>query len=387
MTLDIPGLPRSAGLPAWFDPDDDRTARAAWSRLTEPGDLTAAAFVRRHGAAAALARVLTVAEPEGGVESRWLARLPGADPRRDLGVLGRLGGRLVAPGDDEWPEALDRLGDRRPFCLWVRGAHHLASASVRAAAVVGARASTEYGEFFAREVGFGCAEQRVTVVSGAAFGIDAAAHRGALTAGGLTVAVLACGVDRVYPRGNADLIDRIAAEGLVVSEVPPGSSPTRNRFVHRNRLIAGLAGATVVVEAGWRSGATITAGAAADLGRSVGAVPGPVTSPASVGCHRLLREGVTCVTSPAEVAELVDPLDAAAGQQLELPARPYDDLSPTDLRVYDALPLGKGAPLPSIAAVAGLDTPAVLASLGRLDLLGLAARNGDAWRRSPPGAA
>jgi DNA processing protein len=257
----------------------------------------------------------------------------------------------------------------------------------RAVAVVGARACTEYGEQVTRELAVGCADRGITVVSGAAFGIDAAAHAGALAAGGATVAVLASGVDRPYPRGNVPLIERIVAEGLLVSEVPPGSSPTRNRFVSRNRVIAALAGATVVVEAGWRSGATITAGVAADLGRSVGAVPGPVTSPASVGCHRLLRDGVTCVTSPGEVAELVDPFDAAAGQQLELPARPYDDLSPVDLRVYDALPLGRGAPLPSIAAVAGLDTPAVLASLGRLDLLGLAARNGEAWRRSPLGAA
>jgi DNA processing protein len=384
MTLDIPGLPRSGGPPAWFDPDDDRTARAAWSRLTEPGDLTAAAFVRRHGAAAALARVLTMAEAEGGVESRWLARLPGADPRRDLGVLGRLDGRLVVPGDDEWPEALDRLGDRRPFCLWVRGPHHLASASARAAAVVGARASTEYGELFGREVGFGCAEQRVTVVSGAAYGIDAAAHRGALAAGGLTVAVLACGVDRVYPRGNADLIDRIAAEGLVVSEVPPGSSPTRNRFVHRNRLIAGLAGATVVVEAGWRSGASITAREAMDLGRPVGAVPGPITSAASAGCHRLLREGAVCITGVVDVLELVEPIGAApAAPRPQVAKAVHDDLPEEDVRVLDALPLRRAVPEARLLDPAGLDPVTLAASLGRLELRGLALRVPEGWRRAP----
>jgi DNA processing protein len=228
------------------------------------------------------------------------------------------------------------------------------------------------------------------VVSGAAFGIDAAAHMGALAGGGATIGVLASGVDRPYPRGNLSLIERIVAEGALVSEVPPGSAPTRNRFISRNRLIAALAGATVVVEAGWRSGASITAGAATDLGREVGAVPGPVTSPASVGCHRLLRTGATCVTSPGDVAELVDPLAAGHYEQPELPdppVREYDGLSPVDLRVYDALPVGRPAQLTSIAVVAGLDHPSVLASLARLDLLGLAARSGEAWRRRPPGAA
>lgn len=376
----------TALLPAWFDPGDERAARAVWSRLTEPVDRQAARLVAAEGPAGAL-RVFLSGHAPADDSARWHARLASFDPGRDQAALARVGGRLVVPGDEEWPEPLDALGPGRPLCLWVRGPRRLDQVSRRAVALVGARACTEYGEQVTRELAVGCADRGITVVSGAAFGIDASAHAGALGAGGPTVAVLASGVDRPYPRGNVPLIERIVAEGVLVSEVPPGSSPTRNRFVTRNRLIAALAGATVVVEAGWRSGATITAGAAADLGRSVGAVPGPVTSPASVGCHRLLREGVTCVTSPAEVAELVDPLDAAAGQQLELPPRPYDDLSPTDLRVYDALPLGKGAPLPSIAAVAGLDTPAVLASLGRLDLLGLAARNGEAWRRSPRGAA
>jgi DNA processing protein len=384
VTLDITGPFGAGSLPAWFDPTDDRTARAVWSRLTEPGDLVAAAFVERHGPAGALRRVLAAGDADRDVMGRWCSRLAGADPRRDLAVLRRFGGRLVVPGDAEWPEALDPLGDRRPFCLWVRGPHNLAAASSRAVALVGARASTQYGETLARELAFGCAEQGVTVVSGAAYGIDAAAHYGALAAAGRTVAVLACGVDRAYPRGNGPLLDRIALDGVIVSEVPPGSSPTRNRFVHRNRLIAALASATVVVEAGWRSGASITAGEAAELARPVGAVPGPVTSAASAGCHRLLREGSICVTGVGDVLELVDPIGA-----VDAPPRPrpppavHDDLPEEDVRVLDALPLGRSVPEARLLDPAGLDRATLSASLGRLELLGLAERGRAGWRRAP----
>jgi DNA processing protein len=266
----------------------------------------------------------------------------------------------------------------------VRGPHDLGAASSRAVAVVGARASTEYGETLATEIGFGCAEQGVAVVSGAAYGIDAAAHIGALRADGLTVAVLACGVDRSYPQGNGALLDRIALDGLIVSEVPPGSSPTRNRFVHRNRLIAALASATVVVEAGWRSGASITAREAVDLGRPVGAVPGPVTSAASIGCHRLLREGAVCVTAVADVLELVDPIGADDPPRRPRAARAiHDDLPEGDVRVLDALPLGRPVPESRLLNSAGLDRATVAASLGRLELLGLAERGPAGWRRAP----
>src|SRR5919202_779922 len=261
-------------LPGWFDPDDERTARAAWSRLTDPVDGAAVAFVQREGAAAALGYVLRGGGAGLGVAARWRSRLPDLDPAEDLRVLAAAGGRLVVPGDAEWPSGVDDL-EVPPFCLWVRGPLPLDVATARAAAVVGARASTAYGNAVAVSLAKRCAELGVTAVSGAAYGIDAAAHSGALDVPGATVAVLASGVDRPYPRGNAPLIDRIAREGLVVSEVPPGSSPTRSRFVNRNRLIAALADATLVVEAGVRSGAAITARAAVALNRPVGAVPGP----------------------------------------------------------------------------------------------------------------
>ena len=399
-----PGAP---GVPGWLDPQDERTARAAWSRLAEPGDRAAGRVLERLGAGPALValvespRLVTAAaaapraaaapgedrSQDGPSASGWRARLAQLDPVRDLATVRRFGGRLLIPGDPEWPAVLARLGERAPFALWVRGPLELARACERSVALVGCRACTRYGEHVATELGAGCAQRGVTVVSGAAYGIDACAHRGALSVEGPTVAVLACGVDRSYPQGNAALIERIVAQGAVVSEVPPGSAPTRWRFVQRNRVIAALSPVTVVVEAAWRSGSSITAREAVELGHDLAAVPGPVTSAASAGCHRLLRDGATCVTDAAEIAELLAPI----GQQLALlpqvPSAEHDGLGPVDLRVLDALPLRAPVPVASVCGAAGLDRPTVTAALGRLELLGLAASAGAGWcrARSPAG--
>jgi DNA processing protein len=362
-----------------FDLADERLALAAWSRLAEPGDVQARRLVARMGPGPALAQVLA-----GESTKRWRTRVPDLAPERDLATLARFGGRLVVPGDDEWPSGVDALGDEAPFCLWVRGPLNLAQACFRAAAVVGARAATAYGERVARDLADGCAERGITVVSGAAFGIDGAAHRGALAAAGPTVAVLACGPDRIYPQGHAELIARIAEVGAVVTEVPPGSSPTRWRFIERNRLIAALAGVTVVVEAAHRSGAMGTAARAEKLSRPVGAVPGPVTSPLSYGTHRLLRDGAVCVTSAEEVAELAGRMGEFLPVPVEPPAAVHDGLDPVDLRVFDALPLRRGVDVRAVARGAGLDEGAVMAALGRLELRRLAAREGSAWRRGAP---
>jgi len=392
------------GRPGWAAEAeaDARVARAVWSRIAEPGDHAAGAFVDRLGPCAAVAAVIS---GDPAVPARWRVRLPGADPRADLATLDRFGGHLLVPGDPHWPPGLDDLGTERPFCLWVRGSLPAPSrgpgpgaaapgtstgpmAARPAVALVGSRVATPYGEQVAVELAAGCAREGYPVVSGAAFGIDAAAHRGALAAAGHTVAVLACGVDRPYPRSHTALIDRLARDGAVVSEVPPGSSPTRWRFVERNRLIAALAEVTVVVEAGLRSGASITAGRAARLNRTVAAVPGPVTSPGSAGCHQLLRQGAVCVTDTAEVLELLAPLGSApaavsatAGRRAE-----HDGLPPGDLRVYDALPLSRGVPLESVAHLAALDLPAVYAAMSRLELAGLAVRDAAGWRRARPPA-
>lgn len=378
-----------ARVPGWLDPDDDRTARAAWSRLAEPGDLSAARCVQALGPGRALLALLERPEKLGGAladprpVANWRSRVDHVNPARDLATVHRFGGRLLIPGDADWPAGMRLLGEREPFALWVRGPLALAATVERAVALVGCRASSPYGERVAADLASGCAERGITVVSGAAYGIDAAAHQGSLVVGGPTVAVLACGVDRVYPRGNEGLIERIATVGAVVSEVPPGSSPTRWRFVTRNRLIAALAGATVVVEAGWRSGASITAREAVNLGREVATVPGPVTSSTSAGCHRLLREGAVCVTDAAEVAELLSAIgECPAPISREIRAD-HDGLDPVDVRVLDALPVRAAVGVDRLVPAAGLDQVALLASLARLELAGLAVRAGTAWRRAP----
>ncbi|MEJ5945348.1 DNA-processing protein DprA [Pseudokineococcus basanitobsidens] len=409
--LPLDGLPSGGqDLPAWAG--EDRWARAAWSRLAEPGDAVAAALRTALGPVGALALVLAggaddavpaleraTASPRAraalrtGLE-RWRTRLPGLDPRRDADVVARLGGRVVVPGDDEWPRRLGDLGDACPPCLWVRGAGRLGPLVERSAALVGSRAASAYGEHVAGELAAGLAEQHVTVVSGGAFGIDAAAHRAALAVGGATVAVLACGVDRAYPVAHEPLLARIAAEHVVVSEQPPGSAPTRWRFLERNRLVAAGSGAVVVVEAAWRSGALSTATRAAALLRPLGAVPGPVTSSTSAGCHRIMRElQATCVTEAADVVELVDAADGAArprGGPADPPRhRPLEGLEGDDLRVADALPVRRGAPAASVARAAGLTEREVVAALGRLSLSGHADQvgadeRGSLWRRGDP---
>ncbi|GAA2035727.1 DNA-processing protein DprA [Pseudokineococcus marinus] len=401
-------LPLPGATPAWAA--EDRWARAAWSRLAEPGDAVAAALRSALGPVGALDVVLAgtdvpVLPGDAGTPraraalraglDRWRPRLDGLDPRRDAEVLGRLGGRLVVPADEEWPRRLADLGDAAPPCLWVRGAGALGPLVERSVALVGSRAASAYGEHVAADLAAGLAERGVAVVSGGAFGIDAAAHRAALAVGGATAAVLACGVDRAYPAAHEALLARIAAEHVVVAEQPPGASPTRWRFLERNRLIAAASSAVVVVEAAWRSGALSTATRAAGLLRPLGAVPGPVTSSTSAGCHRVMRElAATCVTDAAEVLELVD---AASGEDVPVPPerersgrrRPLAGLEGEDLRVADALPVRRGAPVVSVARAAGLSEQTVLACLGRLALSGHAEEvgaddRGPLWRRAAP---
>lgn len=372
-------------LPPWFEADDDRAVRAAWSRLAEPGDLEARRLVGAYGPAAALQRLFDGLGDPGS--QRWRVRLEAVDPRRDLATLARFGGRLLVPTDDEWPGGLLDLGEDQPYCLWARGPLDLAVACTRSLSLVGARTATHYGMDATRQLAVGCVDQGVTVVSGAAYGIDAQAHRTALAAEGRTVAVLACGVDRAYPRGNEQLIDEVVRAGCVVSEVPPGSAPTRWRFLERNRLIAALTRGTVVVEAAWRSGAQNTARRAADLNRPVGAVPGPITSAMSAGCHRLLREGAVCVSDAAEAIELLGEIGPSLPDRPDVPVRGYDDLTPQQLLVYDALPVRSWAHPSALGRAAGLPTSELRAGLGHLLGLGLAECDGSRWRRlhrAPP---
>lgn len=360
----------------------DVRSRVALSRLTEPGDEEMGRWVLRLGAAEVLERV-RAGQLASDRLAHYQARLDGADECVDLEVAARAGARVVVPGDDEWPVQLDDLADARPLLLWVCGRPRLDRLTDRAVAVVGARACTPYGEHVAAELGAGLGDRGWTVVSGAAYGIDAAAHRGAMAVDGVTVAVLACGVDVVYPAAHQDLLTRVRSAGAVVSELAPGSRPTRGRFLDRNRLIAALGRGTVVVEAAVRSGARNTATHADSLSRPVMAVPGPVTSAASAGCHELVRvAGAALVTDAADVVDIVGELGSDVSAERRGERRPHDDLDPTTLRVLEALPLRRWAAPDSVGRVAGLDAPTVLRALSSLAAARLATSREGAWRRA-----
>ncbi|MFF4512081.1 DNA-processing protein DprA [Streptomyces mirabilis] len=363
--------------------EDERLQRAFLARVIEPGDEVCGRWLRAVGAAEAVRRLVAGGEQARGVtDKRWAglrARAERADPERDLAVAREAGTRFVCPGDPEWPAQLDDLGDTRPIGLWVRGRPSLRIWALRSVAVVGARACTEYGAHMAATLGAGLAERGWVVVSGGAYGVDGAAHRGALGAGGATVAVLACGVDRPYPRGHTELINRIAEQGLVVGELPPGDHPTPSRFILRNRVIAALTRGTVVVEAAYRSGALVTARAAQRLGRFAMGVPGPVTSGLSAGVHELLRGEAVLVTDAADVAELVGDIGELAPDRRG-PVLPRDLLDPGAGRVLAALPARGLAGAEDIARGAGTTTDDAVGRLYELRSLGFVERHGDGWK-------
>lgn len=376
----------------------DRLARAYWSVLAEPGDSVAGQLVAELGAAAALDTVLDDmpggpgARPPSSLgaddlargRQRWRPRL--VDVRHPLVVARHVNARLIVPGDPEWPERLDDLGAHAPLALWVRGAVAVLGSAQPAVAVVGARAATAYGQHAAAEIAGDLAAGGVDVVSGAAFGIDATAHRAALAVDGRSFAVLAGGVEKAYPSGHAGLLSDISARGVVLSEVPCGVAPTKWRFLQRNRLIAALADATVVVEAGWRSGSLNTAGHAAALGRPLGAVPGPITSAASAGCHRILREyDGYCITSADDVRDMLglsasgdaEPSsESANGRTGQHAGERTDDRT----RIIDALSTRSTRTVSDVARRAGVGPDEAAALLGLLALEGRASREGNGWR-------
>ncbi len=379
-------------------PDDLRLALVGLSRIVEPGHRALYAAVAERGPVAAW-EALRRGQPCGAVSPELRAgaalRAEGYDPAEQLRRLDDFGGRLVCPGDDEWPQA--RLTwsaqpglEAPPLALYVAGSARLAGVVDRSVALVGARAATVYGVRVARELALGLADRGVSVVSGGAYGIDAAAHEGALASTGApTVAVLACGVDVSYPRGNDRLLRRIAREGLVVSELPPGTTPTRGRFLVRNRLIAALSLGTAVVEAARRSGSLATLQRARLLNRHVMVVPGPITSGASAGCHEQLRHPdhpAVCVTRVDEVIDSIGAIGVDAATPLRGPARVRDDLPETVRLVLDAVPVRGGAGEATIARAAGVSTLAVQQVLPPLVLHGLVERTQDGWRLTPLGA-
>ncbi|OIJ89590.1 DNA-processing protein DprA [Streptomyces colonosanans] len=364
-------------------PDGECFARMLLTRVIEPGDEVAGRWLRERGAEEVVRRLREGGRRLPGVtDKRWAgmrARAVRAEPERDRAAAGEAGVRFVCPGTTEWPVQLDDLGDGRPVGLWVRGRPSLRMWALRSVAVVGARACTEYGAHTAADLGAGLAERGWVVVSGGAYGVDGAAHRGALAAGGATIAVLACGVDRPYPRGHTELISRIAHQGLVVGELPPGDHPTPNRFILRNRVIAALTRGTVVVEAAYRSGALVTARAAQRLGRYAMGVPGPVTSGLSAGVHELLRGDAVLVSDAADVVELVGQMGELAPERRG-PLLPRDLLDPAATQVLAALPAGGTAAADEIAREAGTTADDVVGRLYELRSLGFVERHGDGWK-------
>ena len=394
-------------------PDEDRLARAVLGRLSEPNDRQLFVLVRDVGAPE------VVREIEAGTSSlpgldHYRARLSGAPTpvtaaaEQDLVRGERDQVRYVVPGDLEWPSQLGDLeleavrGHREaapPLGLWVCGAENLRIAVLRSVAVVGARAATAYGSRVASDLGSGLAERGYAAVSGGAYGIDAAVHRGSLALGGMTISVLASGVDVPYPVGHQSLFERIAAEGLLVSELPPGSHPTKLRFLDRNRLIAALTRGTVLVEAAFRSGALSTTLWARRMQRPVLGVPGPVTSTLSAGVHRELVEGrATLVTGAADVVAAVGSMGEtfAEGEAEETrqqasrsgARRPEDQLDHLARRVLDAMPVRRTLTREQLARESGLSADLVGQRVRQLRLLGLVEEVGGSWRlAAAPGLA
>ncbi|MFS0714897.1 DNA-processing protein DprA [Microbacterium sp. 2P01SA-2] len=371
------------------DPEScrERWARARWSVLAEPGDGIAGLAIRHLGAFGALESALRHDEPPGVLELSvrdWRRACARWRPRQDdhsyaLERARRVGVRLIVPGDAAWPERADDLGIHAPVALWTRGVTDSLAMPGAAVALVGARAATAYGVQVAGELAGDLSASGVTIVSGAAVGIDAAAHRACLAVDGRTVAVLAGGVDTAYPSGHAGLLTAVSSRGAVVSEVPCGTAPTKWRFLQRNRLIAALSDATVVIEAGWRSGSLNTAGHASALGRALGAVPGPVTSAASSGCHRILREyDGRCITSADDVREMLGWSNDSACAAESARDGHTDDAT----RVLDALSTRTPRDVVEIARRSGVASEEVSAWLGLLSLDGRAVSGERGWRRA-----
>lgn len=363
--------------------DGDRLARAALSRLVEPPDAEMWRLLKGRSATEVLAALKAGALVSPRAR-HWSARLSKLDVEADVRAAEAVGARLVCPDDREWPAPLADLGDGEPIALWVRGSADLARSTARSVALVGARACTAYGASIAAELAASLAERGWTVVSGGAYGVDAASHRGALAVGGATMAVLASGLDQFYPPGNSRLLERIADEGLLVSELPPGDHPTRVRFLIRNRLIAALVAGTVVVEASIRSGALSTAHHSLRLGRPTMGVPGPVTSAMSAGVHHAIREfGMLLVTNAGEVVDAVGEIGADLAPWPRGDVKRSDGLPAQTARVLEAVPPPPHRPAATDAVVtsAGLAGQTVVSALGHLLAEGFVERLDGGWRR------
>ncbi|KIQ07638.1 MULTISPECIES: DNA-processing protein DprA [Curtobacterium] len=383
-------------------------ARVAWSAIVEPGDSVAGELLAGLGPERALGGVLLAADGDHdallgdcveaevpGAEDpavllgvlrtaveRWRPRLASVEVGDVLAAAGAVGAGLLVPESDGWPSSLDDLGPHAPVVLWTRSPGVRLGDGTPVLGVVGSRANTVAGAEATAEITSTAVDAGFRVVSGGAYGIDAVAHRVAVAAGTPTIAVLAGGIDQLYPVGNAQLLHNVARQGALLAESAPGTRPTRWRFLARNRLIAALADVTVVVEAGARSGALNTAHHAAQLGRPVFAVPGAFASSASVGCHRLIAQGrAEIVVHPGDPVAAIRAVSGTGGGAVPDEPLLSGRQDPEVVRVLDAL--GRRAlPEAEIARRAGMSTADVADALALAQLQGLVVPSGGGWGRA-----
>jgi DNA processing protein len=385
------------------EPDIDRAfARAALSLVTEPGDRFAGALTRiltpedllealiaktsHQAMRAQLAQTEKLQEIENrfgnfadafsDASQRWLPRLKLADVAAALETAARCKANMLLPESDFWPRQLDDLGEATPHCLWYRSKQSQRTLVSNCISIVGSRISTTYGEWVTSEIVADCAARELNIVSGGAYGIDSIAHRSAIANNQPTIAFMAGGIDRLYPSANASLFEKVIEQGVIFAEQAPGASPTKWRFLQRNRLIAAMSSTTIVVEAGLRSGALNTVTHALELDRSVGVVPGAITSQASAGCNRLISQGlVTSICAPGAAADLA--LGKSGWFQAE-----FEGLGAFETRALDAMSTRSLAES-QIASKAGLTSRETSIALGQLSLLGMVKQTDTGWLKLP----
>lgn len=384
------------------DQREDVFSRSAWSVICEPGDGFAGFVVSKIGAAAALeaevqgisskllkSKLLAAGTEEIEVDAfgvfekahaeardRWKSRISLELIRVALNKIAKVGGYVMTPSDPNWPKQLHDLGPHSPFALWVRGNSAALRQLDQAVSIVGSRGATSYGEFATASMVSALVPNGFSIVSGGAYGIDAIAHRSTLALRGNTVAVMAGGLDKFYPSGNSDLLRRVSQTGAVISEVPPGTIPSKWRFLQRNRLISALGHSTLVVEANWRSGALNTVSHCERLERPIYAVPGPITSPKSAGTNKLIAQ---------DRAQLVvdgdDLLERLGKNSRTTIMEELDGLGAIEKRVFDALGYDV-LEIAEICSSAGLTRDEARFGLSNLELEGLVLRRDNAWTKS-----
>ena len=360
----------------------DRTnllATITWNALVEPGDRIAGELVRELGPEGALLAFIERRELGDDVRAayeRWSPRFSETIAEEKITHADRFDLKLLLPTDEIWPKQLNDLGPHAPLAIWYRGKVDHFAALNRTVGVVGSRNATHYGQLVTNELVSTLVEDEAVTVSGGALGIDTVAHRTALRLEGLTIALMAGGLDSLYPSANLGLFDEIGHKGLVLSEMAPGAKPTRWRFLQRNRLIAALSEAVVVTEAGWRSGSINTVNHEIELGRPVFAIPGPITSTASAGCNRLIRDSKANLL--LEISALPVELGWRSSDQVAL-----DGLGLLELRALDALD-NRGQSVDELLKATGMAFMELRIALGSLKLLGQADLTTDGlWKSSP----